>query len=333
MSDTLRSESDSEAADGPVLKAGGGSIAERMKALQSAGLSVAPTKTVSKRMSRDLHLPSVPSTPAMPTTPSVPSTPSISNISHPISPDVPKTHRISLQNLPSPLIPPSSVASPSVVAPSLHTLIPASSFGPPSPTSSASSSPQVNNRLSLTDFNHAFPSIDELDEMDALKLPTVTSLATGSSKHSFPADSPVERLSPITNESPLQVVKPFPIRPLDPGPRPSSTPIPSVDSFNSRPTSPTRSPLVPAAPAVPRKPSNLALNGATRSPLIPHTTPPEKREALPHTLFPTTLHEYKGKNGFKILVLDVRTRAEFEREHVMAEAVVCVEPSVLLRDQ
>jgi len=34
---------------------------------------------------------------------------------------------------------------------------------------------------------------------------------------------------------------------------------------------------------------------------------------------------------FKVLVLDVRNRAEFEREHIKADAVVCIEPTVLLR--
>lgn len=61
-------------------------------------------------------------------------------------------------------------------------------------------------------------------------------------------------------------------------------------------------------------------------------TPPEKRE-LPTALFPDTLHEYKGKSNFKVLILDVRTRQEFETEHIKADAVVCIEPSVLLRDK
>lgn len=328
LSDDPRSETDGEAVDDSIQRTGGGSIAERMRALQNAGLSVSPTQVISKRISRDLHLPSLPSTPAMATTPSVPLTPALSSTSSPLPPDVSRSQRVSVQTLPSPLMPPSSVASPSVVAPSPHTLIPASSFGPPSPTSSASSSPRAN-RLSLTDFNHTFPSIDELDEMAALKLPAVDSSITGSSKHSFSGDSPMQHHSPIPHESPTQQMKSFPARPIDPGPRPSSTPIPSIDSFNSRPASPTRSPLVPA---VPRKPSNLTLNGASRSPVMPHATPPEKVN-MPHTLFPATLHEFNGKSNFKVLVLDVRTRQEFETEHIKMDAVVCIEPFVLLRER
>ncbi|KAI0769213.1 hypothetical protein BC629DRAFT_1534568 [Irpex lacteus] len=318
-------EPDSETSDEPVNKSGGGSIADRMRALQNAGLSVAPTKVTSKRISKDLHLPSVPPTPAMPSissvpaTPSIPSTPSVSN-SLPKTPEMPKPQRISIQNLPSPLIPSPSVASPSITSPSPHTLIPASSFGPPSPTSSTSSSPPLTNRLSLSDFNQAFPSIDELDEMDALKLNVVPSSATGSSRHSHTGDGTSEFQPTIPTQPPLQPAKPFPVRAIDPGPRPSSTPIPSVDNFNSRPGSPTKSPLVP-------KKSNLALNGATRSPLIPQITPP-----IPHTLYPETLHSLQGRSNFQVLVLDVRTREDFEREHIKADAVVCIEPSVLFRE-
>ncbi|KAI0339681.1 cysteine proteinase [Trametopsis cervina] len=313
-------EFESEAADGTVSKASGGSIADRMRALQSAGLSVGPAKATSKRISKDLHLPSLPSTPVVPPTPTLFSPSTSSSMSYPVSPEMPKSQRMSLQNLPSPLLPSPSITSPSIASPSPHTLIPVSSFGPPSPTSSASSSPRVTNRLSLTDFSHAFPSIDELDEMDALRLPAVKPLATGSSKHSPTDDHPLEGSSPIAH-SPIQLIKPFPIRSIDPGPRPSSTPIPSVDNFNSRPASPTRSPLVP------RKPSNLALNGAARSPLLSQVPPP-----IPHTLFPGTLHEYMGKNNFEILILDVRTREEFDREHIKADAIICIEPSVLLRE-
>lgn len=305
-----------------MLKAGGGSIADRMRALQNAGLSVAPAKAPSKRMSKDLHLPSAPSTPILPSTFSVPPTPTISTTSQPRSPDMPKPQRISLNNLPSPLIPSSGVTSPSVAAPSPHTLIPASSFGPPSPTSSTSSSPPLGNRLSLTDFNHTFPSIDELDEMDPVKLPGVKPLTPISTNYTYTSDNSIDNQPPISLQSPTQFSKPFPVRAIDPGPRPSSTPIPSFDHFNSRPASPTKSPLVP------RKPSNLALNGASRSPLMQQATPP-----VPHTLFPETLRSFQGTSNFQVLVLDVRTREEFEREHIRADAVICIEPSVLLRDQ
>lgn len=192
-------------------------------------------------------------------------------------------------------------------------------------------------RLSITDFNHNFPSIDELDEMDGLKItmPPTSSVAssavkpttTGSSRHSH---GHAQDRSPARQDlqSPITPVKPFPILPMEIAPRPSSTPIPTIDSFNSRPASPRdRSPL---SPTVPHKPSNLSLNAASRSPLIPQVTP-EKRE-LPTAFFPHTLHEYL-REGRSALILDVRSRDEFEKGHIRADAVVCIEPSVLLRDR
>ena len=154
--------------------------------------------------------------------------------------------------------------------------------------------------------------------MDTLKITTVQPINTGSAKHSHTGESLIETQPPISVQSPILVAKPFPIRAIDPGPRPSSTPIPSVDTFNSRPGSPTKSPHIP------KKPSNLALNGEPKSPLIPQ---------IPHTLYPETLHSFQGRSNFQVLVLDVRTRQEFEREHIKADAVVCIEPSVLLREK
>lgn len=258
----------------------------------------------------------------------------------------PHPHRISLQGLPPSVVPPSS-SHPSPIpssstSPSPHTLIPVSSFGPPSPTSSTSSSPRMSSRLSLTDFNNNFPSIDELDEMEGLKItmPNSTStsastsvlhpMATGSSRHSQ-TNGRVDRTSPVRQDSPVTPVKPFPVFPMDMAPRPSSTPIPTVDAFNSRPASPIhdRSPL---SPTVPRKPTNLALNASvspSRSPLIPQITP-EKRE-LPTAFFPHTLHEFLGDHS--VLILDVRPRGDFEKGHIKAQAVVCIEPTVLLRER
>jgi len=39
------------------------------------------------------------------------------------------------------------------------------------------------------------------------------------------------------------------------------------------------------------------------------------------------------QHGYKVLVLDVRNREEFDREHIKADAIVCIEPSVLLRER
>jgi len=220
--------------DAPV-RTTGGSIADRMRSLQNAGLAVSTTK----RLSREV-------------------TSSASTTA------APRPNRISLQNLPSPPNFP-TLASPMLAssssAPSPHALVPTSSFGPPSPTSSASSSPRMAH-VSLSEFTQAFPSIDELDEVDGLRLPSVP---TGSSYGRHTADrSP--GLGGFVHP------KAFPALPMDPGPRPSSTPIPpTIDTFASRPASPARSPL---SPTVPRKPSGLSLrSSSSRSPILPAGTP------------------------------------------------------------
>ena len=59
----------------------------------------------------------------------------------------------------------------------------------------------------------------------------------------------------------------------------------------------------------------------------------EKAELPFKTLFPKTLHEWRYKPNFKVLLLDVRTREEFEREHIKTDTVVCIEPSILLRSE
>ena len=70
-----------------------------------------------------------------------------------------------------------------------------------------------------------------------------------------------------------------------------------------------------------------------RSPVIPSTPIVERAELPFKTLFPKTLHEWRVKPNFKVLLLDVRTREELEKEHIRADAVVCIEPSILQRDQ
>lgn len=52
-----------------------------------------------------------------------------------------------------------------------------------------------------------------------------------------------------------------------------------------------------------------------------------------NTIFPKLLREYLGRgNDVTVLLLDVRTREEFTKEHIKGDAVVCLEPHVLLRD-
>lgn len=45
------------------------------------------------------------------------------------------------------------------------------------------------------------------------------------------------------------------------------------------------------------------------------------------------LHEFMYQHGYKVLLLDVRNREEFDGEHIKADAIVCIEPSVLLRER
>lgn len=48
---------------------------------------------------------------------------------------------------------------------------------------------------------------------------------------------------------------------------------------------------------------------------------------------PKMLHELMYQPGYKVLFVDVRNREYFDREHIKADAVVCIEPSVLLRER
>lgn len=62
------------------------------------------------------------------------------------------------------------------------------------------------------------------------------------------------------------------------------------------------------------------------SPLVPPAELHVKSMAEPREL-----HDYMYRNELKVLMLDVRTREAFDREHIRGDAVVCIEPSVLLR--
>ncbi|KIK96766.1 hypothetical protein PAXRUDRAFT_10598 [Paxillus rubicundulus Ve08.2h10] len=116
-------------------------------------------------------------------------------------------------------------------------------------------------------------------------------------------------------------LKPFPSLSIDPGPRPSSTPItPIMNSFISR----------PASPAITSKPS---INSLGSSPLSPKSSPVFEKPTIPpsNTITPKLLHDYMYKHALKALVVDIRTRGAFDMEHIHVDAVVCIEPSVLAR--
>jgi hypothetical protein len=51
------------------------------------------------------------------------------------------------------------------------------------------------------------------------------------------------------------------------------------------------------------------------------------------TITPQTLHSLLESNGLNILILDVRSREQFERERINHDAIVCLEPSILMRPE
>ncbi|KAH7890898.1 hypothetical protein F5I97DRAFT_1975992 [Phlebopus sp. FC_14] len=270
----------------------GTSIADRVKSLSDAGLSIDTTK----HFSRD--------------------SPTIQPTTLPLKSPAPIPIHSMSASLSSPrpqvsaVIPPSSSSS---TTSSPHAVVPPSSLGPPSPTSSDSSSPHT----TLSEFVQAFPSIDELNELDVSRFPSVPqSMGSSVTDHRLSISHPngVKPLIP----PPL---KQFPSLSIDPGPRPSSTPItPTMNAFMSR----------PASPAIVNKPS---INSLASSPLSPKPLSIPEKPTIPvsNTITPKLLYEYMRKPGLKTLVIDIRTREEYDREHIRADAVVCLEPSVLER--
>ena len=280
-----------------VQNVSGGSIADRMRSLQDAGLSVGTTKRVSREIPSTLSIPLSPtSTPA----------------------DSTRTIRNSLQSLglSSPTIThsASSLSKVSSPQPPVHSFVSPSAFGPPSPTSSASSSPRTS-FVTPVEFSQAFPSIDELEEIDGRRAMADVEPPSASSGSSVSDSTPLSGSShPPADRSPNVGNKSFPVLPVDLGTRPSSTPItPVVDHFASRPASPVK--------------RTLGIRGSN-SPLIPSAELNVKNMAEPRELY-----NYVYRNELKVLMLDVRTREAFDYEHIRGDAVVCIEPSVLLREK
>ena len=312
-----------------------GSIADRMRSLQNAGLKVQTTK----RLSRDLSVAS----PATATTMSPPpvdwkertisSSSSITrSSSHMSSPTLTQSQSFSQPHSQSQQQP--SVSS-HPTGSSVHSM--SSSLGPPSPSIISTDSPRF---ATLSEFNQAFPSIDELDE-GLPSLPPVPTNMPGSSSN-------VPPISP-------SVIKRFPSLPLDldPGPRPASTPIPPSMAINglqhSRPASPTstaRSMRSPLSPGIPLKPIGLTFTGSSSSARASPLNTGEGSSpgnvsgsrtpvSIPVTsaIHPKSLRDYLGRsNEVRVLLLDIRTRDEFEKGHIKSDAVVCLEPHVLQRD-
>jgi ubiquitin carboxyl-terminal hydrolase 8 len=97
-----------------------------------------------------------------------------------------------------------------------------------------------------------------------------------------------------------------------------------------------------------RKPSNLPLS-STAKPLLssssslgngssPGSSPGAEKQELPKlpkstVCTPKELHDYTHNIGYKVLILDVRSREDFEKEHIKASAIVCLEPLVVTRER
>ncbi|ESK87571.1 ubiquitin-specific protease [Moniliophthora roreri MCA 2997] len=313
----------------------GGSIADRMKALQSNGLSISTSKRISTQ-AQNIPSPSKPSADFSPSSPRISSSPSArpSPIALPAAPLSPLSAAPSISSLTSAL----NGTSISASSPSPHSFVSPSTFGPPSPSSSPSSSPKTSN-YTLSEFNSHFPSIDELDEDPNFALPSVpTGLSTTSNKSSSSRSSKTGADAPLASPTPHAALRNF-IVPME---RPSSTPItPTNNLFNSRPASPSK-------PPVPLKPSNLSTSSSSASAVAhgdanhhvhPISQSPSysngvlSKPSIPkkNTATPRELKEYV--RGYKVLLLDVRNRADFDKEHIKAPgaAVVCVEPTVLMR--
>jgi len=275
-----------ESDDRPSHKSGG-SIADRVRALQDNGLTVGTPK----RFIRELPKPPSPTT---------------------------SSHRFSTQGMSSPSISLSSLApsAPVSSSPSPHAFVSPSTLGPPSPSSTPSSSPQLAN-FNLSEFAQAFPSIDELDQGTTFTLPS----APGPNSIGSNKSSPRDYRNGDSPGSSSAAFRTFTV-PID---RPSSTPItPIVNSFASRPASPIKSPTL--------KQPGLSVNTLHTPPSGP-TTPNSDKPPIPKTnmAYPKELLEYMRIHN--VLLLDVRNRAAFDREHIKADAVVCIEPSVLMREK
>lgn len=217
----------------------------------------------------------------------------------------------SFASISSPPLKPTSLNSnpPVTFASPTHAFVPPSTLGPPSPTSSPSSSPLIPTySQSISEFSTNFPSIDELDESFGLpSVPTgVSNGSTGSHRDHRTGDSKVSPSFSLKN-LPLSIE------------RPSSTPIPpTVNTFTSRPASPSK-------PPIPRKPSNLSINNTPSTRASPIDIP--KTNATT----PKDLRAYLRER--KVLLIDVRNQADFEREHIKASAIVCIEPIILQRSK
>lgn len=178
------------------------------------------------------------------------------------------------------------------------------------------SSYQPSKEPSELQFSTSYPSLDELDAQENFILPSVPSGDPGNSVGRTEQKSSVE-----------------------PAPHGSLHPTPYMPPLNDDLLNEHRAPqlqrdlahVVQPNTAVTSGPSSLSVE--TRF----DTTTPKLRgtlnlPGLPTTssVFPKTLLDWI-QTGYKILLLDARTRDQFEKERPLVEEIVCIEPSVLMR--
>lgn len=250
---------------------------------------------------------------------------------------------------------------------------PASTVAQASASLSSSSPPPARFPLHMarteTEFATAFPSVDELDS--TFKLPPVAKENSGRPLNSAPKPSrgplpkpPAGSRSHLSTSSSFHDTGESIPASMDENP-PSSRPFPSLPNNSSLHQRPASTPIPPisnnmghtgssdgGSPArllreLPQVPSGNASSHLFN----PHyvTKTPAKYMNGNHTyattsvkydlpiwssVSPSDLRKYSQKfPAMKILYLDVRTRAEFDVEHIPADEVVCLESHVLMREK
>ncbi|KAK0489313.1 ubiquitin carboxyl-terminal hydrolase 4 [Armillaria novae-zelandiae] len=174
-----------------------------------------------------------------------------------------------------------------------------------------------------------FPPIDELDETSSFQLPSVpTGISTSSSRSSkdgrnglspvstgFSVGSPHKSPSPLKSPTPLQRATRNSTNPIE---KPSNTTLitPIINSSTSRPGSLSKTKAT-------FKPSNLSSSSTSPA---PNGYPTYASPLLNGSSSPAPLI-----NGKSLLLIDVRDRADFQREHIKRDAVICIEPTILRR--
>lgn len=115
---------------------------------------------------------------------------------------------------------------------------------------------------------------------------------------------------------------------------PSSTPRGMFSRTNS---------IASVAPSSARNSIDIGVRPSTTEPFFststpmngPTATPASPRIRIPAgpTIGPEELREYmqKGANVIRMLLIDVRSREEFDDGHIMSQNTICIEPSVLSR--